>query len=93
MRMRSSVVEIGVQQSMPMGDITSSRSKTITQPCFVISAIFLRMRGLIARNAQVHKEANKGHGRLEVREIWTSTQMNQWFEKEWARIAQVCADP
>jgi predicted transposase YbfD/YdcC len=24
-----------------------------------------------------------------VREIWTSTQMNEWFEKEWAGIAQV----
>jgi predicted transposase YbfD/YdcC len=36
-----------------------------------------------------HKEVNKGHGRLEVREIWTSTQMNEVFEKDWAGIAQV----
>ena len=36
-----------------------------------------------------HKTVQKGHGRLEVREIWTSTQMNEWFEKEWAGIAQV----
>jgi hypothetical protein len=36
-----------------------------------------------------HKEVNKGHGRLEVREIWTSTQMNDWFAQEWAGIAQV----
>jgi predicted transposase YbfD/YdcC len=38
---------------------------------------------------QYHKETNKGHGRLEVREIWTSTQMNEWFEKEWTGTAQV----
>jgi predicted transposase YbfD/YdcC len=35
------------------------------------------------------KKVQKGHGRLEVREIWTSTQMNQWFEQDWAGIAQV----
>jgi|SRR6185312_7367576 len=38
---------------------------------------------------EYHKKVQKGHGRLEVREIWTSTQMNQWFEQEWAAIAQV----
>jgi hypothetical protein len=27
--------------------------------------------------------------RLEVRAIWTSTQMNDWFETEWAGVAQV----
>ena len=32
---------------------------------------------------------NKGHGRLETREIWTSTQMNEWFERDWIGIAQV----
>ncbi len=31
----------------------------------------------------------KGHGRREVREIWVSTQMNEWFETEWAGVAQV----
>jgi predicted transposase YbfD/YdcC len=36
-----------------------------------------------------HREVQKGHGRLEVREIWASTQMNAWFEGEWAGIAQV----
>jgi len=35
------------------------------------------------------KKMQKGHGRLESREIWTSTQMNEWFEKEWAGMAQV----
>lgn len=35
------------------------------------------------------RNTQKGHGRLKVREIWASTQMNQWFEKEWAGIAQV----
>lgn len=38
---------------------------------------------------QTAKTAQKGHGRLEVREIWTSTGMNEWFEREWAGIAQV----
>jgi len=35
------------------------------------------------------KRRNKGHGRLEKREIWTSTQMNGFFEKDWPGIAQV----
>jgi len=38
---------------------------------------------------EYHKQVQKGHGRLEVREIWTSTQMNEWFAKEWAGIAQI----
>ena len=28
-------------------------------------------------------------GEWRVREIWTSTQMNEWFEGEWAGIAQI----
>jgi len=35
------------------------------------------------------KHCQKGHGRLEVRQIWTSTQMNEWFEPQWAGVAQV----
>ena len=35
------------------------------------------------------KAVQKGHGRLEVRELWSSTQMNEWFETEWAGVAQV----
>ncbi len=35
------------------------------------------------------KQVQKGHGRLEVRELWSSTQMNEWFETEWAGVAQV----
>lgn len=38
---------------------------------------------------QTYEETNKGHGRLEKREIWTSTQMNEFFAKDWAGIAQV----
>ena len=38
---------------------------------------------------QYAKSVQKGHGRLEIREIWTSTQMNAWFETQWAGIAQV----
>ena len=32
---------------------------------------------------------HKGHGRLEIRELWASTQMNEWVETEWAGVAQV----
>ena len=38
---------------------------------------------------EYYKKVQKGHGRLEVREIWTSTQMNEWFAKDWAGTAQV----
>ena len=38
---------------------------------------------------QYAKKVQKGHGRLERREIWSSTQMNEWFETEWAGVAQV----
>ena len=50
---------------------------------------FFEDEGIDRQEFQSHKEVNKGHGRLEVREIWTSTQMNDWFEPEWAGIAQV----
>jgi len=50
---------------------------------------FFEDGGIDRDEFQYHKEVNKGHGRLEVREIWTSTQMNEWFEKDWAGIAQV----
>ncbi|MEI4884443.1 hypothetical protein Q8G49_30205, partial [Klebsiella pneumoniae] len=38
---------------------------------------------------QYAKSVQKGHGRLEVRELWSGTQMNEWFETEWAGVAQV----
>ena len=38
---------------------------------------------------QDSKHVQKGHGRLELRQLWASTQMNDWFETEWAGIAQV----
>jgi predicted transposase YbfD/YdcC len=50
---------------------------------------FFADEGIDRKEFQFHKEVNKGHGRREIREIWTSTQMNDWFEKEWAGIAQV----
>jgi predicted transposase YbfD/YdcC len=34
---------------------------------------------------QYAKSVQKGHGRLEIREIWTSTQMNAWFETKSGR--------
>jgi predicted transposase YbfD/YdcC len=36
-----------------------------------------------------HKEEQKGHGRLEVREIWTSTEIDERFQKKWPGIAQI----
>ncbi|TMD86287.1 MAG: ISAs1 family transposase, partial [Chloroflexi bacterium] len=50
---------------------------------------FFEDEGIDRQEFQFQKETTKGHGRLEVREIWTSTQMNEWFQKEWAGIAQV----
>jgi len=50
---------------------------------------FFEDEGIDRSEFQYHKEVNKGHGRLEVREIWTSTQMNEWFERDWIGIAQV----
>jgi predicted transposase YbfD/YdcC len=50
---------------------------------------FFEDEGIDRKEFQYHKEPTKGHGRLEVREIWTSTQMNEWFEREWAGMAQV----
>ena len=38
---------------------------------------------------QYSKSVQKGHGRLEQRELWSSTQMNDWFETQWAGVAQV----
>ena len=38
---------------------------------------------------QYAKSVQKGHGRLEIRELWSSTQMNAWFETQWAGVAQV----
>lgn len=35
------------------------------------------------------RQVHKGHGRLEVRHLWTSTQMNAWLEPQWAGIEQV----
>ena len=51
--------------------------------------LFFEDQGIDRGEFQYHKETNKGHGRLEVREIWSSTQMNDWFAKDWAGIAQV----
>jgi predicted transposase YbfD/YdcC len=35
------------------------------------------------------KKSQKGHGRLETREIWTSTQLSAFLEKEWTGVAQI----
>lgn len=38
---------------------------------------------------QYAKSVQKGHGRLEIRELWSSTLMNDWLEPQWAGVAQV----
>jgi predicted transposase YbfD/YdcC len=38
---------------------------------------------------QSAKSCNKGHGRFEIREITTSTDLNSFFERDWQDIAQV----
>ena len=50
---------------------------------------FFEDRDLDQGEWQTANWMQKGHGRLEKRAIWTSTQMNAWFEREWAGIAQV----
>ncbi len=35
------------------------------------------------------EQVEKGHGRLERRQIWTSPDMNDWFAKDWCEVAQV----
>jgi predicted transposase YbfD/YdcC len=44
---------------------------------------------LIGEECEYYKKVQKGHGRLETREIWLSTYMSEWFAKDWAGIAQV----
>jgi predicted transposase YbfD/YdcC len=50
---------------------------------------FFEDEGIERSEFEYHKQVTKGHGRLETREIWASTQMNEWFEREWIGIAQV----
>lgn len=38
---------------------------------------------------QSAKSCDKGHGRLEIREITTSSELNSFFERDWQDIAQV----
>jgi predicted transposase YbfD/YdcC len=52
-------------------------------------AMFFADKGIDRSDFQYYKEVNKRHGRLETREIWTSTQMNGFFERDWAGLAQV----
>lgn len=50
---------------------------------------FFHDDGIDKKEWQYYKKVQKGHGRLEVREVWTSTQMNEFFEREWAGSSQV----
>lgn len=40
-------------------------------------------------NLIYHKEEQKEHGRLEVREIWTSTEIDEHLRKKWPGIVQI----
>jgi hypothetical protein len=51
--------------------------------------LFFEDKGIDQSEFHSYKETNKGHGRLETREIWTSTQMNGFFAKDWPGLAQV----
>jgi predicted transposase YbfD/YdcC len=51
--------------------------------------LFFGDDGIDRTEWQYYKEVQKGHGRLETREIWTSTQMNDYYVKDWTGIAQV----
>lgn len=44
---------------------------------------------LLKKECEYYKDVDKGHGRREVREIWASSGMNIFFQKDWAGIAQV----
>jgi predicted transposase YbfD/YdcC len=51
--------------------------------------MFFQDDGIDRSEWQYQKKVQNGHGRLEVREIWASTQMNEFFAKEWAGASQV----
>ncbi len=44
---------------------------------------------LSMENLEYQKEEQEGHGRLEVREIWTSTEIDERFQKKWPGVAQI----
>jgi predicted transposase YbfD/YdcC len=51
--------------------------------------MFFGDEGIDQNEWRYYKKVQKGHGRLEVREIWTSTQMNDYYAKDWTGAAQV----
>lgn len=50
---------------------------------------FFHDEGINRSEWQYYKNIQKAHGRLEIREIWTSRQMNGYFKEDWTGIAQV----
>lgn len=44
---------------------------------------------ILKKECDYFKKVQKGHGRLETREIWTSTQLSTFLEKEWVGVSQV----
>jgi predicted transposase YbfD/YdcC len=44
---------------------------------------------LLKAECEYARIVEKGYGRIEVREIWASTGMNKFFQREWAGIAQI----
>lgn len=51
--------------------------------------MFFQDDGIDRSEWEYCKKIQKGHGRLEKREIWASPQMNEFFAREWAGVSQV----
>lgn len=52
-------------------------------------SIYFGDAALLRQECEYYKKVQKGHGRLEVREIWTSPHMNSYFARDWVGVAQI----
>lgn len=52
-------------------------------------ALFFREPPADCRDWRTASSFNKGHGRLETREIWVSTELNDFLARDWYGVAQV----
>jgi predicted transposase YbfD/YdcC len=51
--------------------------------------LFFREPPVDCRDWRTARQVNKGHGRLEIREIVVSTELNEFLEGKWTGVAQV----
>jgi predicted transposase YbfD/YdcC len=63
------------------------RTHWAIEKLFVHEACNLRQGASLSKNIRVASQVNKGHGRLEKRTIWVSTQLNDYLD--WPGVAQV----